>query len=242
MARFYYDFHIHSCLSPCGDNDMTPNNIVNMALLNHLDVIAVSDHNAMLNLPAIMSVAKENGLVVIPAMELQTAEDIHVLCLFSDLENAMKFSDLIYDSIPKIKNKVNIYGEQQVLDESDNIKRLEENLLIVSSSYGVYEIPKLVKEYNGVAVLAHIDKASNGAIAILGSINPDMNYETVEISKNCKPSFFEENSYIKRDYNIIYDSDAHYLWDIAEQKNYLDLETLTIENVLKYISSKKKGD
>lgn len=98
--KYSYDLHIHSCLSPCGDMDMTPNNIVNMASLLGLDLIAVSDHNTALNLPAVFSVAKQVGLTVIPAIEANTAEEVHVLCLFPELEDALSCSDEFYQHLP----------------------------------------------------------------------------------------------------------------------------------------------
>ena len=88
--KLYYDFHIHSCLSPCGDADNTPNNIVNMALVKGLHVIALSDHNTGKNCPAAIAVGKKNGLIVLPAMELTTSEDIHILCLFEKYEDLQK--------------------------------------------------------------------------------------------------------------------------------------------------------
>ena len=112
-----YDLHLHSCLSPCGDNDMTPNNIVHLASMIGLDVIAVSDHNAAKNLPAVCKVAQETDLLVIPAMELCSAEEIHLLCLFPTLEQALACSEAVYPYLPRVKNRPDIFGEQLILDE-----------------------------------------------------------------------------------------------------------------------------
>ena len=128
--KISYDLHIHSCLSPCGSEDMTPNNIVNMACLLGLDVIAVSDHNSCKNLPAVCKLAQMRGLTVVPAMEACTAEEVHVLCLFETLSGAMAFGERIYESLPPILNQPEIYGEQLILDEKDNIVGKEPKLLI----------------------------------------------------------------------------------------------------------------
>ena len=77
LHEYHYDLHMHSCLSPCSDDDMTPNNMVNMALMNGLDIIAVTDHNAVGNCAAAMEVGRRNGLTVLPGMELTTSEEIH---------------------------------------------------------------------------------------------------------------------------------------------------------------------
>ncbi|MBR2877233.1 MAG: PHP domain-containing protein, partial [Clostridia bacterium] len=96
----FYDFHIHSGLSPCGDNEMTPNNIVNMAKLYDLDAIALTDHNSTLNCKAVMEAGEEIGLIVIPGMELCTSEEVHIVCLFPDLKSAVKFGDYVRSTLP----------------------------------------------------------------------------------------------------------------------------------------------
>ena len=109
--KYSYDLHIHSCLSPCGDMDMTPNNIVNMASLLGLDLIAVSDHNSALNLPAVFTAAKGTELTVIPAIEANSAEEVHVLCLFETLEDALACSEEFYEHLPPVINRPYIFGE-----------------------------------------------------------------------------------------------------------------------------------
>ena len=95
MSRYRCDLHIHSCLSPCGDEDMTPGNIVGMSLLNGLQIVALTDHNSTKNCPAFFKIAKKHGIIPIAGMELTTAEDIHVICLFRSLEAAMAFGDFV---------------------------------------------------------------------------------------------------------------------------------------------------
>ena len=102
--RLSYDLHIHSCLSPCGDADMTPNNIVHMALLAGFDMIALTDHNTCGNCPAVLTVAREAGLIAVPGMELCTAEEAHVVCLFPELEAAMAFDAAVAPTLPPVRN------------------------------------------------------------------------------------------------------------------------------------------
>ena len=104
--KLYYDLHLHSCLSPCGDNDMTPYNLVHMAALQGMQMIALTDHNSCLNCPAAMEVGMQTGLLVIPGMELCTAEEAHVVCLFPALEPAMFFSEFIKTHIPPDRKSV----------------------------------------------------------------------------------------------------------------------------------------
>ena len=157
IVKLYYDLHIHSCLSPCGDEDSTPNNIVNMALIKGLNVIALSDHNTGKNCPAAIAVGKKNGLVVLPGMELTTSEDIHVLCLFERYEDLQKLEAHIARTRLRVKNKPHIFGHQYIRDENDEIVGEEEDLLIVSSGVSVEEAAALVDGFGGIAIPAHID-------------------------------------------------------------------------------------
>ena len=117
--RVYYDLHIHSCLSPCGDNDMTPNNIVNMSLLNGMDMIALTDHNSCKNCRAAVRAGEEAGVTVVPGMELTTSEEAHVVCLFPTVEQAEAFGDYVESRSPEIRNRPEIFGDQLIMDWQD---------------------------------------------------------------------------------------------------------------------------
>lgn len=218
--KLYYDFHIHSCLSPCGDNDSTPNNIVNMALIKGLNAIAVSDHNTGRNCPAVMAVGKKSGLVVLPAMELTTSEDIHILCLFEEYADLERLEAHLQKTRLKIRNKREIFGKQQILNENDEPMGEIEDLLIVSSGISVEEVVKLVKGYGGIPIPAHIDKQSNGLIGVLGAFDRSLGFELVESAQDPRL----ELPYITN-------SDAHYLWDISEAEHFLEAETCSAHGV-----------
>ena len=123
MNRYYYDFHIHSCLSPCADNDMTPANIAGMATLAGLNIVALTDHNTTKNCPAFFKAAKQNGIIAVAGMELTTAEDIHIVCLFEKLSEALSFGEEIEKHRIRIKNRPDIFGDQLIVDE--DIKKSE---------------------------------------------------------------------------------------------------------------------
>ena len=218
--KLFYDFHIHSCLSPCGDEDSTPNNIVNMALLKGLHAIALSDHNTVQNCPAAIAVGQKNGLVVLPAMELTTAEDIHILCLFERYEDAAKLEEHIRKTRLRVKNKPEIFGRQRILDENDQCIGEEEDLLIVSSGVSVEEAAALVKGLGGIPVPAHVDKQSNGLIGVLGAFDYGLGFDLVECREDAGV-----------DLPRIVDSDAHYLWDISEAENSIEAETCSAHGV-----------
>lgn len=226
--KYYYDLHIHSCLSPCGDNDMTPNNIVNMAILKGLDIIAVADHNSCGNVRAITAAA-DGRITVIPAMEITTAEEVHMLSLFPSIEAAEEAEIYIKKNLPDIKNRPEIFGNQYFMDENDEICGEEEKLLVSATNLDIYEVTELVRACGGIAVPAHIDRSSYSIISNLGFIPPDISFPCVEITAKNLESFSPDY----KDYRIITNSDAHYLWDISEKERFFEIDNKITENVLK---------
>lgn len=226
--KYYYDLHIHSALSPCGDEDMTPNNIVNMSLLNGLDIIALSDHNTCKNVRAVSEVARRAGILFIPAMELETAEEIHVLCLFPSVDAAELFErEIVSPALPDIANNESIFGRQQILDENDNEAGTDGRYLINATSLTIDSVGVLAARYGAAAVPAHIDKQTKSLLSVLGMADRSMGYNVFELSPNAPDNFSETHFSLKgMGYRYLYNSDAHYLADIAErgEKNFFELD------------------
>jgi 3',5'-nucleoside bisphosphate phosphatase len=216
------DFHIHTALSPCGDEDMTPNNIVNMAMLNGLDAIAITDHNTVENVAACMKVGQQVGVTVIPGMELQTREEVHVICLFPELEKALSFQKLVYDSLPPLSNNERVFGEQLIMDEQDHILGKNSRLLLTSTSISFDEAFEEVKKLGGVFIPAHIDKSANSVIENLGFIPDYLAIKNIEYKSIEKINLFLKAGFIKASYRLIKSSDAHYLQDIQQDENKLE--------------------
>lgn len=234
-----YDLHIHSALSPCGDADMTPNNIVNMALLCELNMIAVSDHNTTGNIDSVIKVGEQAGITVVPAMELETAEEIHVLCLFPTAEKAHAFErEQVAPALPAIKNNAEIFGHQHFMDEEDRIIGEETRYLINATSISLDDLPALVRSYDGVAVPAHIDKPSKSLVGNFGMVGDYMGFRSFELSRRLTEGFIEGTPGLgKRPHRYIHDSDAHYLGDIGEHSgdNLLLLTENTAEALIEYL-------
>lgn len=235
MNKYYYDLHIHSCLSPCGDNDMTPNNIVGMGVLNGLNMMALTDHNTSKNCPAFFKAAKKNGIVPIAGMELTTAEDIHIVCLFPELEAAMAFDGFVESRRMLIPNRTDIFGEQYILDENDEIIGEEKYLLSNATNITVDEVYDIVRSHGGISYPAHVDREANGLIATLGTFPDYMQFNAVEFhdSENAEP-YSKKYTAVEDKIKII-SSDAHYLWNIKEKKEYflLDDEPYSSANIRK---------
>lgn len=231
--KVYYDLHLHSCLSPCGHEDMTPNNIVNMSIIKGLNVIALTDHNTMKNCPAAMKVGKEAGLLLIPGMEIQTKEDVHVVALFPSLalaEAMEKKLDAHRLLLPHCPEK---FGDQLVLDEKDRVVDTYPYTLLASIDLGIDEIVRYVNDMGGVVFPAHINKQSNSVLANLGFMSPDWDIGAIEIFRASENQDLVEK--YQETYHILCNSDAHYLQDISEPVHYLELQEGTIEEVIQYL-------
>lgn len=235
--KYFYDLHLHSCLSPCGDMDMTPNNIVNMAKILGLDVIALTDHNTSLNCKAAMEVGKEIGLLVIPGMELTTSEDIHAVCLFPTLEKAIGWSEYVDERRIKIKNKAEIYGRQVIMNNRDEEIGEIEALLLPSSNISIMEAYSKVKEFGGICYPAHIDRDSYSILSVLGEIDEYCGFRTAELADKSKESELKELHPVLNNMKIVTSSDAHYLENMKEAENFLELDELSAEALIKYLDS-----
>ena len=230
--KYYYDLHIHSCLSPCGDMDMTPNNLVNMAKLLGLDVIALTDHNTSRNCGAAMAVGREIELLVIPGMELTTSEDIHVVCLFPNLEKALAWDGYVDAHRIKIKNRPHIYGRQVIMNASDEETGELEHLLLPATEVSIMDAYRLVKSFGGICYPAHIDRDSLSVLSVLGEIDESCGFVTVELADVGKLDALRRQHPILETLNIVTCSDAHYLENMRDATNTLELEALTAENVI----------
>ncbi len=236
MYNLAYDFHIHSCLSPCGDDDMTPANIAGMAYLNDLDVIALTDHNTCKNCPALIKKAEEYGILVIPGMELTTSEEIHVLCLFRNCDDALSFDKYVYERLPDIKNNENIFGKQQIMNENDEITGNIDKLLINATTISFDYLPDILKNFNGLMIPAHINKNSDSLLSVFGFIPPSVSFTCAEINKtNEKDSIISQHEYL-RSCKIITDSDAHYLQDINEKIHTIEICEKNIDSIFTYLN------
>ena len=228
--KVYYDLHIHSCLSPCGADDMTPNNLVHMAALAGLQVIAVADHNTTKNVPAAMAVGQQAGVLVVPAMELTTKEDIHVLCLLPSLEQAEAFRQYVYARLPQRKNRPKAFGHQYVMDAQDESLEEEAQLLSFGADIGIYEVKELLEQYEGLAVPAHIDRASYSLIGVMGLVDPEMGFSVYETTMACDRQALMEKYHLTG--GFLSNSDAHDLIAIQDGARTLEVSALTAQGVI----------
>ena len=203
MNRYYYDLHIHSCLSPCADNDMTPHNIAGMAVLNGLQIVALTDHNSAKNCPAFYAAARQQGIVPVAGMELTTSEDIHAVCLFETLEDALRFDGYIQSQRTLIPNRTDIFGDQLLMDENDEVTGTEPYFLSNATAISIEEAPAIVRQYHGVCYPAHIDREANGLIATLGTFPETLDCNCAELRDAEKQAELEARFPLLKEKQII---------------------------------------
>lgn len=224
------DLHIHSGLSPCGHDDMTPHNIAGMARVKELQMIAVTDHNSVGNLRRLEAAAQDYGIVLLPGIEIQTREEIHVLGYFPTVEAAEAFAKDL--ALPKRKNVVKLFGHQWLYNEEDEPQGEVSDLLLQSIAWDLKETIRRVKAFGGVAVPAHVDKAANSLLATLGFVPPDLPVGTLEVSGR----YDRENDPMSlASFQLIRSSDAHFLRDLLEAEEIYELPTCSREAMLAYL-------
>ncbi len=233
LTPIFYDLHIHSCLSPCGDVDMTPNNIVNMSMLSGQQLIAITDHNSCRNCEAAIEVAKELPITVLPGMELTTSEGIHVVFILPDLERAMEFDRYVYDRLDRVENQHEIFGEQIVMNKDDRPIDTERFLLVGVTNISIDHTYELAKRFGGICWPAHIDRASTSLMSIFGMVPPDLPHPTLEVHH--PEAFFAGGAQaeVQNSRKIITNSDAHMLTQIADAKNTLMMQSCDFEGLKK---------
>jgi len=242
MIPVYYDFHIHSALSPCGNDDMTPNDIVGMAVLNGLDLIALTDHNSLSNAASVVKAAQAvkaltgNELIVLPGIEVSTAEEVHVLCLFSDIDSAIRFENDLSPFFSTLSNRVEIFGNQLIFNENDEIVGEAERMLIAPTLISFDKLYKLTHKNDGAFIPAHIDRDTFSVLSNLGFLPPHLDINTVEISiGGVERGFLEANADKYTDKKIVFSSDAHELWSISEKEHFIMLPERTAKAAIDYL-------
>ena len=229
--KCYYDLHLHSCLSPCAHEDMTPANLAGMCALAGLDLVALTDHNSAGNCAAFLKAAAAHGLLAIPGMELTTQEELHVLCWFETLEGAEEFGRYVHDRLPPMANDPRLFGPQTLMDHQDGVLGQEPVLLANAAAIGVDQVSALAARYGGVACPAHIERPSYSLYSSLGFWDPAFGFRLAECAS---PDFLARHPEL-RGVPCLTDSDAHYLDQIPDAAHFLDLPARSIPAVFDWL-------
>ncbi|MEW6409928.1 MAG: PHP domain-containing protein [Nitrospirota bacterium] len=237
LKQFRADLHIHSCLSPCADLNMTPSRIVIEATSKELSIIGICDHNSAENLSVTKKVAREKDIHLIAGMEVTSSEEVHILALFDRIENVMALQEIVYANLSDGENDEEASGYQVVVNENDEILNFNKRLLIGATSLSVQNIVDVIRSLEGLAIASHIDREVFGIISQLGFIPDNLKLDALEISpridKDKALSLFKDYSHIP----WVSFSDAHFLRDIGRRTTSFFIE----EPVVAEIVSALKG-
>jgi PHP family Zn ribbon phosphoesterase len=224
MKTFLADLHIHTVLSPCAEVEMIPPLIVDEALQRGIILIAITDHNASANIRSVQQAAEGTGLVVLPGMELQTREEVHVLCLFDNEEQIEEWQRIVSHSLLPIENRIDYFGEQFVVDSSGEFIRRESQLLLTSTDLTFDKACELVHNLGGLFIPAHVDRPAFGLIANLGFVPAGVQVDALEFSRHMNMKMATMKFPQVSGFPALQDGDAHRL------NEFLGVNVFTFES------------
>jgi hypothetical protein len=211
VKTYIAELHSHTVLSPCAEVEMIPPLIVPTAIEQGINLLAVTDHNATANVSAVQQAARDTGLIVLPGMEVQTQEEVHVVCLFDTLEQLAAWQAIVDAHLPPLENDVDRFGDQFVVDGEGDFVRREPRLLLTSTELSIDDAIERVHALGGLAIPAHVDRKANGLLEILGFVPANVQVEALEISRHISVDVAPLRYPQIRGYPLIRDGDAHRL-------------------------------
>ncbi len=217
------DLHNHSCLSPCGSDDMLPSLIAFEAMEKGIDILALTDHNCSRNLDSFKEACEICGIIPIFGIEVNTIEDVHVLTLFKEINDAKEFGFYIETLLPNIKNDPKLFGNQNIVDMEGEIVGIFEKSLLTTCGISLEDVVNECLSRDGLVIPAHIDKGANSILSNLGFL-PDLNYSALEAIR----PFDLKETYNK---TVIQGSDAHYLEHIGRRSCFLEVPEVSYEGL-----------
>jgi len=228
LKEFYADLHIHTCLSPCADLEMSPKNIVKEAKKKGLHFIGICDHNSAENVLAVKKIGKREKVSVIGGMEVTSREEVHILALFDEDQRLQSLQEIIYKNLDGT-NDERLYGDQLVVNEEDEVIDFNKKLLIGATEIPLYEVVDLIHQLDGLAIASHIDREGFSIIGQLGFIPEDLSLDAVEIIDASQ----KDRIFLGKDFPMVVSSDAHFLEDIGKARTCFLMEKVTIEELKK---------
>lgn len=223
MRKVRADLHVHTCLSPCADDEMRTAAIIEHAKKAGLDMIGICDHNSGENVCSLMKAGLREGLSVIPGVEVTSREEVHILGLFNSEEDLNCLQDIIYENLPGESDE-DAFGPQLVIDEYGNVVGKNSRLLIGATTLSLEQIVDAIHRLAGLAIASHIDRQRFSIIGQLGFIPKALKLDALEISM---PSSMEQG----HDYPVVISSDAHFLQDIGRNSTCFMIEDSSLAEI-----------
>lgn len=232
LCRIRADLHVHTCLSPCGDLQMSPQKIVAKAVARNIGMLAICDHNTAENVPAVMLAAGAGHLVVLPGMEICSKEEIHVLGIFDRVDAALELQSIVYDHLPG-KNDPDVFGPQVIANECDEVVGFEERLLIGACELPVDRVVDDIHRLGGIAIASHIDRQMFSVISQLGFIPEDLNFDALELTGYITTADARHQFDASGKFPFVRNSDAHQLEDLGSNTSEYLLEKPGLDEIRK---------
>lgn len=239
MQTFRADLHVHTVLSPCAEVEMIPPLIVQTALEHHIDIIAITDHNASANVAAVQKAADGTGLTVLPGMEVQSREDVHLLCLFASLADLKSWQHKVDLSLPESLNQPEHFGEQYIVDENGEYIRTENRLLLTATEFSIEEVIQHVSTLGGLVIPAHVDRKSFGLFPTLGFLADWWHFPALEISRHITAETLHQKFPSSKNHLLIQSGDVHRLNEFLGT-TYFEIEAPTLFEISKALGGENQ--
>ncbi|MBS3976331.1 MAG: PHP domain-containing protein [Syntrophomonadaceae bacterium] len=231
LQDFWADLHVHTALSPCAEDEMTPQEILRRAEDLGIQLLAVTDHNSAGNAPSMVKASYGSNVLVLPGMEVQTKEEVHLICLFENTELVLAWQEKIYAHLPQVHNNERLFGSQWLLDSLGQRVGSLDRLLLTSTSLSVEEVAVGVNKMGGLCIPAHIDRPSYSLIGNLGFIPPDLQVAALEVSHKCQRNSFIRLHPEAERLKMVISSDAHWLDALVPPRTCFRLQELTWQEI-----------
>ncbi len=231
MQRFRADLHVHTVLSPCGDLEMSPVNIVELAIQRKIDILGITDHNSTKHCALIKKLAAKKDIFVLCGAEVTTKEEIHCLTFFENLDTLTVFEEYLDQHITKVKNKPNLFGYQVVVDQDEKILEEVDHLLINATDQSIDQVEEKVHNLGGLFIPAHIDRPAYSLFSQLGFVPPDLKADALEVSKMYTISDFVKSHPELKGYTFIQSSDAHLPEQLGTRTTTFEIETRSFKEI-----------
>ncbi|MFZ3386517.1 MAG: PHP domain-containing protein [Candidatus Hydromicrobium sp.] len=239
LKKFKADLHIHTCLSPCADEEMFPQRIIKQAKMNDLDIVGICDHNSAENVIATQKIGQREKIAVIGGIEATSQEEVHILALFDNVKELFEFQEIIYEKLSDF-NDEKVFGKQLIINEDNEVIGSNDKLLIGATSLSLQEIVQTICSLKGLTIASHIDRSSFSIIAQLGFIPEGLLLDALELSPNYES---QTRSFGGRQVNpelygfpLVTFSDAHFLKDIGKSYTIFLMEEASIGEIKKALS------
>lgn len=240
MKKYRADLHLHTVLSPCADLEMSPDQIIALAIKKGLNIIAITDHNSTRQCQIVRQMAADSGLMVLNGCEVNSREEVHALCYFEDDYTRNEFQRFLESHLPEIPNRPDYFGYQVLVDEQNNITEEIPYYLGNGLHAGLEEIEQYTHELNGLFIPAHIDRPINSLYSQLGFLPHELRVDALQISKQADEKQIRKLFDIPKEISIIKASDAHYPEDIGSAYTIFSMSEPTFQEI-KWALNQKNG-